>query len=182
MNPRQRRLQADFQKIMTGFAGHPHVAVEGVGPQPPERYRIIYNVPGLRLGTDNRVQRVTQHLVEIQLPAGYPREKPYCTVADPVFHPNFGAHICIADHWSPSQSLLDVIVQIGDMLQYKTFNTRSPLNAVAARWAVEHVDELPLAALDLFPLEPEIQLHGATNTTPAPLAAPAITSPGGQLS
>ena len=168
MNPRHRRLQADYQRIMTGFAGHPYVTVEPVGPMPPERYRVIYGVPGLRLDAANQVQRVSQHVVDIHLPVGYPREKPYCTVAEPVFHPNFGAHICIADFWSASQSLLDVIVQIGDMLQYKLFNTRSPLNAVAARWVVEHVNELPLASLDLFPLEPEITLHAVSASAAAP--------------
>lgn len=169
MNPRHRRLESDYQRIMTGFAGHPHVSVEPVGLLPPERYRIIYRVPGLRLDVDNRIQRVSQHVVDVALPAGYPREKPYCTVSESVFHPNFGAHICIADFWSPSQSLLDVIVQIGDMLQYKLFNTRSPLNAVAARWVVENVDQLPLASLDLFPLEPEITLHGnLASATPNP--------------
>lgn len=165
MNPHQRRLQADYDRMIPGFAGHPFITVEAIGPLPPEGYRVLYRVPGLRLDAENRLHRVSHHVIHIQLPAGYPREKPYCTSADQVFHPNFGAYVCIADFWSPSQSLLDIVVQIGDMLQYKLFNTRSPLNAVAARWVTEHVNELPLASLDLLPQEPEIKLRATATAS-----------------
>jgi hypothetical protein len=161
MNPRLRRLAADQAKLAPFFAGHPAVAVEPAGPAPPDRYRVVYDVPSLRLDADNRVVRAQPHVVTITLPPGYPREKPYCVVDQPVFHPNFGNYICIADFWSPSQSLPDVVVQIGDMLQYKLYNTRSPLNAVAARWAVEHVGSLPIGQVELLPPEPEIRLAPA---------------------
>jgi ubiquitin-protein ligase len=155
-----RRLQADHDDIVLGFEGHPHVAVSGIGPPPPDRYQVLYRVPAVVTTPDNRLELRHQHLVTIQLPAGYPREKPYCTCDSPVFHPNFGNYVCIADFWNPSQSVIDVIVQIGDMLQYKLFNTRSPLNAVAAKWAVEHLDRLPVGSLELFPIEPEVRLLG----------------------
>ena len=162
-SPRFRRLDADYHKVVSAFAGHPFVRVEPIGLAPPDRYRAIYDVPGLRLGADGIIDRVGQHVVEIFLPANYPREKPYCTSIGEVFHPNFGAYVCIADYWSAGQSLVDVIVQIGDMLQYKLFNTRSPLNAVAANWATENVAMLPLGNLELLPLEPEIRLGQATD-------------------
>jgi ubiquitin-protein ligase len=159
MNPRQRRLEGDYQRLTVAFAGHPHVRVEPIGPVPPERYRVVYSVAGLRLAADNQLVRVGQHVVTIQLPASYPREQPYCTTEEQVFHPNFGNHICIADYWSPSQTLVDVIVQIGEMLQFRLYNTRSPLNAVAARWASENLDRLPIGSLELLPVEPEIRLR-----------------------
>lgn len=158
MTPRQRRLQADHQRIAAAFTGHTHVQVQPVGPAPPERYRVLYNVPGLRMGADKRLVRVHQHVVDLYLPAGYPREKPYATTQAPVFHPNFGAHICIADFWSPSQSLVDVIVQIADMLQYRLYNVRSPLNAVAAKWTTENLHQLPVGNVDTVPAEPTITL------------------------
>lgn len=162
-SPRLRRLTSDYHRLMTGFAGSDVVRIEPLGPPPAERYRVMYAVPGLRLTPDNRVVRTYQHVIQIQLPAGYPREKPYCISEGPVFHPNFGSYICIADFWSASQSLSDVIVQIGDMLQYRLFNTRSPLNAVAAKWAVENQHQLPVGNADLFPREPEVRLASVTS-------------------
>jgi ubiquitin-protein ligase len=158
LNPRMRRLEADYQRLIVAFSGHPHLRLEPVGPVPPERYRIVYNVPGIRVGPENKLVKADQHVVHLQLPAGYPREQPYCTTEEQIFHPNFGNHICIADYWSPSQSLVDVVVQIGEMLQYRLYNTRSPLNAVAARWASEHLNVLPIGRLELLPRVPEIKL------------------------
>lgn len=162
-SPRLRRLRADHAAVLTAFAGHRHVLVEPVGAAPPDRYRVIYNVPGLVTDDANQLHVVQQHVVDINLGGGYPREKPYCTSIGRVFHPNFGAHICVADYWTPAQSIVDLIVQIGDMIQYKTYNTRSPLNAVAARWAVENLNRLPIGTLDVYPIEPEIVLNAAPN-------------------
>jgi|SRR5665648_79962 len=158
MTPRQRRLEADHRQLVASFAGHPYIQVQALGPVPPERYRVVYNIPGLRLDEARRVTRVYQHIVDLYLPSGYPREKPYATTAAPVFHPNFGAHICIADFWSPSQSLVDVVLQIADMLQYRVYNVRSPLNAVAAKWATENVHQFPIANIDTMPIDPAVTL------------------------
>lgn len=144
--------------MSSAFAGHPHVEVTAVGPAPPERYHIVYRVPGLHRTGDNRLIKADTHAVEIQLPGGYPRDKPYCTTRAPIFHPNFGSHICIADFWSPSQSLVDIVVQIGQMIQYQSYNTSSPLNALAARWAAEHVNRLPVGDHGLTSAAPEIRL------------------------
>jgi hypothetical protein len=104
--------------------------------------------------------------------SGYPREKPYCTTAAPIFHPNFGAYVCIADLWTPDRSLVDVVVQIGDMIQFKLFNTGSPLDAVAARWAAENLDLVPVGTADLYPIEADVALAARTelpvNGTPPP--------------
>lgn len=159
-SPRLRRLAADHEAVLRAFSGHRHVRVNPMSASPPDRYRVVYDVPGLVLDESNALHLVYQHVVDIQLGATYPRDKPYCTTPARVFHPNFGAHICVADYWSPSQSIVDLIVQIGDMIQYRTYNTRSPLNAVAARWAVENIDRLPLGDLDLYPVEPEVAIGG----------------------
>ena len=164
LTPRQRRLQADYESLVRSFSGHPNIRVEPIGPAPASRYRIIYNVPGLRLTADRSFQTTNQHVVNMQLPGQYPREKPYCTTEAQIFHPNFGNYICIADFWGPSQSLVDVVVQIGDMLQYKLFNTRSPLNARAALWARQNIDSLPIGSIELLPLEPEVRLRTARTT------------------
>jgi hypothetical protein len=63
----------------------------------------------------------------------------------PVFHPNFDdATVCIGDFWAASEGLDDLVIRIGRMIAYQEYNTRSPLNGLAAKWAAEHVSELPI--------------------------------------
>ncbi|CAN5816393.1 hypothetical protein BH23ACT8_BH23ACT8_24870 [soil metagenome] len=173
MTPRLRRLQSDYERLTMGLAGHPRITLQPIGPTPPERYRFVYRVRGMHQQADGGLRFADQHAVEIALVGGYPREKPYCTSLSPVFHPNFGNYVCIADFWSPGQTLLDVVIQIGDMLQYKLYNTSSPLNAVAARWAVENIAMLPLDRAELLPLDPEVRL-GAVRTPPAAALLPPL--------
>lgn len=149
MNPRLRRLESDYRELRSRYDGDPHITITPLGPFPPERYQLIYRVPSLRLDQSNAVQRTDQTIVTLTLPAGYPREKPHAETLDPIFHPNFGAYVCIADFWAPGQSLGDIVASIGDMLQYRKYNIRSPLNAVAAEWANAHAATLPLATIDL---------------------------------
>lgn len=169
-SPRHRRLASDQQQLFTAFSAHPYIRVEPLGPTPAEKYRVIYTVPGLHMTPTNELVTIHQHIVELNLVSGYPREKPYCTSLSPVFHPNFANHICVADYWSPGQALVDVVIQIGDMLQYKTYNTQSPLSAVAARWAAENVNRLPIGNLNLYPQEPEIHFGDSRPVAAAPEA------------
>lgn len=177
MNPRLRRLLADAERMGTEFAGHPHIAIEPLGWDPPEEYRVIYRVPGVSLadGAD-QPQVVGEHRIRIKLTASYPREKPYFTTETNVFHPNFGQHagdeICVGDDWTPAQPLSDLIIKIGEMLQYRQYNVRSPLNAVAGRWAAENEALFPLGDINLYQAEPEISL--GIEDTPAPAPAPRI--------
>ena len=68
----------------------------------------------------------------------------------PVFHPNIDPQkICIGDHWSAGQSLAQLIVRIGEMLAFQSYNLKSPLNAKAAEWAEKNLSLLPLEKADL---------------------------------
>ena len=158
-SPRQRRLASDQTSIIVAFAGHPYITVTPVGPSPASQYQVVYRVPALRKTPANELQEIRLTVVLITLPVGYPREKPYCTTQEQIFHPNFGNYICIADFWSPSNTLVDVIIEIGQMLQYQLYNTRSPLNALAARWVSDNSSRIPIGACELIPTEPEIRLE-----------------------
>jgi len=76
----------------------------------------------------------------------------------PIWHPNIGDYICIADHWAAGETLADIIVHIGDMIQYKIYNTASPVNSAAAEWAARHWRRLPVGNIDLMQPEPDISL------------------------
>lgn len=149
MNPRLRRLEADYRELMTRFAGDPNITITPIGPMPPEKYQLIYRVQSLRLDQMNNPVRSDLTVVTMTLPADYPRGKPYAETLDRVFHPNFGDYVCIADFWAPGQTLGDIVASIADMLQFRKYNIRSPLNAVAAEWANAHAATLPIGQVEL---------------------------------
>jgi ubiquitin-protein ligase len=167
MNPRLRRLAADSDAIRTEFAGHPEISVVALGVEPAEIYRVQYRLRGASLDASGNPVIASEHTVVIQLPAAYPREKPIAMTESLVFHPNFGARagdeICIGDYWTPTRTLADIIVAIGEMLQYQRYNTKSPLNAVAARWTAENEAIFPLGTVQLYQSEPTI-IIGAGGT------------------
>ena len=156
MSVRLRRLQSDYEQIQARLHASKFITVRNVTGDPPERYEIEYRVRSLVLQNDGQIVESAPHVAEIILTRAYPHRAPHCKMLTPIFHPNIdpGA-ICIGDHWAASESLSDLIVRIGQMIAYQTYNTKSPLNGEAARWADEHKDLLPVDPTDLIPAEME---------------------------
>lgn len=167
VSPRLRRLMADYQLIRNEFTGHPTISVQPGGGYPPERYAVTYRVRGVQaIDEHERPILSNHHVADIYLHQGYPREKPKCTLRTPIYHPNFGSYICIADHWAPGETLVDVIVHIGRMIQYQTFNPDSPLNGLAAQWARRHRYLFPVGDEPLY--QPEVDISLAGGLIPSP--------------
>ncbi len=160
--PRLRRLYADWQAVREQFTGHPHIKVRPVRGNPPEEYEVTYYVPGVAL--DPRTNRPVirrEHRVRIYLHRDYPREKPKVVMETPIFHPNIGSYVCIDDYWAAGESLVDIIIHIGQMIQYQNYNPRSALNPVAARWAIQNQHLFPVGNIDLYQPEIDIELSPA---------------------
>jgi len=149
---RLRRIQADYEEIKEGLRNHPAISVRGVSGSPPDRYQIEFKVRSLHETAEGDVTERIEHLAEIYLTLGYPRQAPQCRMLTPVFHPNIAPHaICIGDHWAAGESLLNLIVRIGEMLAYQSYNTKSPLNGAAARWVDENTGLVPTDPRDFSP-------------------------------
>ncbi len=158
-SPRLRRLAADYEAIRSEYSGHPHVTVHPLGPLPPEAYRVEFALRGLVL-QGAQPTPADRHAVEIRLPLGYPREPPLVVPLTPIFHPNVAPdHYCVADYWSAGEPLVDVIAKIGDMIQWKIYNVRSPLDATAAYWAEQNKHLFPVGNVDLHRGEVQIALR-----------------------
>jgi ubiquitin-protein ligase len=143
----RNRLESDYADLKSNFANDPEIDIQGIGPAPYNKYMIVYKVPSLRLTSQNVPRIVTQTVVEISLPSVYPKVAPVArTIAgDVVFHPNFNANkICLTDDWSPAIKLVDLVLEISDLLQWRKFNVHDPLNAEAVVWSESHMNELPL--------------------------------------
>lgn len=144
-SPRTRRLQIDHELLTRRFRDWPTIQITATAGMPPELYRISYALKGLYVTPAGEILDREHHELEINLSLDYPRRAPQCRMLTPVFHPNFDdATVCIGDFWAASEGLDDLIIRIGRMIAYQEYNTRSPLNGLAAKWAAEHQSALPI--------------------------------------
>lgn len=152
MNPRQKRLEADYRELKATYAKDSNIEIIALGPSPADKYRIVFKVPAFHYDQNGNPVEVESTVVDIDLPIGYPKVAPVArTIAgDTVFHPNFNeGKICLMDNWFPTTQITDLVREISDMLQWKKYNIRSPLNAVAAEWSQKNQDKIPLGKIEV---------------------------------
>ena len=168
-SPRTRRLKLDHETLTKRVAGSPVISITGAAGLPPEMYRFQYNLKGIYVTPAGEILERNTHVLEVHLSLEYPRRAPQCRMLTPVFHPNFDdASVCIGDFWAASEGLDDLVIRIGRMIAYQEYNTRSPLNGLAAKWAAEHLNLLPI---DNTVVAPPLEVAVPDGTVP-PLPAP----------
>ena len=175
LSPRVRRLKLDYELLVSRFADWPLVKITGTAGLPPEMYQFTYFIRGLYVAGNGDIVERSEHVMEVNLSLGYPRRPPHCRMLTPVFHPNFdAASICIGDFWAASEGLDDLIVRVGRMIAYQEYNTKSPLNGLAAKWAAQNPALLPVDAREIAP--PSLVAKSAENSEPvaAETAPPAV--------
>lgn len=183
LSPRIRRLKLDHDSLLKRFSGWPLIRIVGTAGMPPELYRFQYQVRGLYVAPDGAILERNDHLLEVNLSLGYPRRAPQCRMLTPVFHPNFDdSSVCIGDFWAASESLDDLIIRIGRMISYQEYNTKSPLNGLAAKWAAQNPSLLPVDPRPIAPPldKPVEEPSLSTPALPQAAAASLTTRPSSQ--
>jgi len=151
-SPRIRRLLLDEQMLDRLLKDWPLIQITGKAGMPPEIYRFTYNIRGLYVSPSGEILERDTHSLEVNLTLGYPRRAPQCRMLTPVFHPNFDdSMVCIGDFWAASEGLDDLIIRIGRMISYQEYNTKSPLNGLAAKWAAQNPHLLPIDPRSVAP-------------------------------
>lgn len=169
-SPRVRRLALDYEALLRRFADWPVIRLVAQHGHPPEHYRFSLHVKGLAVAPGGDIVERDEHLVEVNLSLGYPRRAPQCKILTPIFHPNFDhTTVCIGDFWAASEGLDDLLIRIGRMIAYQEYNVKSPLNGLAARWAAEHANLLPIDSREIAPPH---QDQPATASRPSSVAPP----------
>jgi ubiquitin-protein ligase/DNA-directed RNA polymerase subunit RPC12/RpoP len=172
-SPRVRRLQNDYERVSTRFDGWPIIFIDFKKGVPPDMYRIGYKLKGLHTSPDGRILERNEHVLEIRLGLEYPRRAPQLRMLTPVFHPNFDqTEVCAQDIYAASEGLDDLVIRIGRMIAYQDYNTKSPLNGIAAKWADENRHRLPVDDSEIAPPAPETK----SSFAPPPIA-PQVTPP-----
>lgn len=149
---RMRRLVAEARQVTETFAASQVITVTPEPGPAPEKYAVLYRLKGLeKTGPSPSVRE--EHRIEIELGADYPRMKPQCRILTPIFHPNFDATtICVGDHWTAGERLVDLIIRIGEMIAFQDYNIKSPLNGEAAMWTDLNRKSLPIDPRPVAPL------------------------------
>jgi len=81
--------------------------------------------------------------------------------------------VCTGDFWAASERLADLIVRLGRMIAYQEYNTKSPLNGLAAKWAAQNIYLLPIDARMVSPPPRRNESPKFPSAVP-PAAAPII--------
>jgi ubiquitin-protein ligase len=174
ISPRVRRLKLDHELLSQRFSNWPLIRISGTAGMPPEMYRLTYSLRGLYVANTGDILERNEHVMEVNLSLGYPRRPPHCRMLTPIFHPNFdAASVCIGDFWAASEGLDDLIVRVGRMIAYQEFNSKSPLNGLAAKWAAQHPQLLPIDPREVAPPSPV----GAIQVVPLASAPPSDKMP-----
>ncbi len=182
LSPRIRRLKFDYDLLLKRFAGWPLVRMVGTAGMPPEVYRFQYLINGLYVVPGGAIQERGEHLLEVNLSLGYPRRAPQCRMLTPVFHPNFDdSSVCIGDFWAASEGLDDLIIRIGRMISYQEYNTKSPLNGLAAKWAAQNSHLLPVDSRPIAPplddVAAKVSVAAVVTAQPAALPSQPLIAP-----
>src|SRR6266516_1528553 len=168
-SPRIRRLILDEETLQGLLQNWPLIQITGKAGIPPEIYRFTYNLRGLYVSGSGEILERDSHVLEVNLTLGYPRRAPPCRMLTPVFHPNFDdSVVCIGDFWAASEGLDQLIIRIGRMISYQEYNTKSPLNGLAAKWAQQHARFFPVDPRDIAP--PLEKAAAPAEAVSAPLA------------
>jgi len=163
LSPRVRRLKLDYELLSNRFRDWPLIQISGTAGMPPEVYRFTYHIRGLCVAANGDIVERHEHVMEVNLSLGYPRRPPHCRMLTPIFHPNFDASsVCIGDFWAASEGLDDLIVRVGRMVAYQEYNTKSPLNGLAAKWAAQHPELLPVDPREVAPPSVDVPARVAT--------------------
>jgi ubiquitin-protein ligase len=145
---RRRRLMAEHAALEDVARRSGLIAIESHG-DPPERYTVRYACAGLVRDDATSEPRVTSdHAMEIYLHRGYPSRPPQIVWQTDIFHPNIlscrrNGTVCLGA-WFPGQRLADLVIRIGEMVQYKDYNTKDALDIEAALWAERNADRFPI--------------------------------------
>lgn len=143
MSVREDRLWSEF-KAMQKFRSQVINWEKGVNYDPPDVYRITYNLKSLiGFNSDGSPRYHTGFTVEVRFPPDYPRGKPDVRfVSDPrPYHPNIwhnDRRFCFdgnqqlygESHWKPGigVSLDSLCEMIGKVIAFQEVNLKSPAN------------------------------------------------------
>jgi ubiquitin-protein ligase len=150
-NIRETRLKTDFTRITELVNSSDFIHIARTEGNPPDKYLIRYTCRGVeKLNPNGSPLLRDVHEVSIYLHAEYPLKQPQLKWLTPIFHPNIhstGA-VCIGAWW-PAKTLDELLLTLGEMVQYKNLDPKDPMNSKAAAWALRNKQLFPIDGRNL---------------------------------
>ena len=148
---RETRLRNDHRRIRDLVNRSEFIHLMLAEGNPPEKYWIRFTCKGVESVTSSGKPHYRDvHDVSIYLHAEYPLKQPQLKWKTPIFHPNIhvtGA-VCIGAWWA-AKTLDELLMTLGEMIQYKNYDPRDPMNSKAAAWALRNKRLFPVDRRDL---------------------------------
>jgi len=144
-NIREARLKNEYERVKALVERSDLIHLVSADGNPPDRYLIRFTCRGVEGVRDNRPDFRENHEVSIYLHAEYPLKQPQLKWLTPIFHPNIhvtGA-VCIGAWW-PAKTLDELLLTLGEMIQYKNYDPKDPMNSKAALWAQRNGNLFPV--------------------------------------
>jgi len=158
---RAERLQAEYDRVVALHRGGGLFAIETAVGQPPDRYVFRFSCRGIAEISEGRPVYSDAHLVAMALTETFPTTSPLMEWLTPIFHPNIsadGSGVCIGS-WYPAKTLDQLVLMLGEMIQYRNYASHDPLNLEASLWA--------MANKSLFPIDRRLLLDPHRRTPPS---------------
>jgi ubiquitin-protein ligase len=143
---RETRLRNDYKHVRDLVNRSEFIHILATDGEPPEKYLIRFTCKGVeRINSAGMPKFREVHEVSVYLHAEYPLKQPQLKWQTPIFHPNIhvtGA-VCIGAWW-PAKTLDELMLTLAEMVQYKNFDPKDPMNSKAAAWALRHKNLFPI--------------------------------------
>lgn len=160
-DPKLRRLEADYHTMLDLQSRSDIIKFKIGDSVPTNMYIVTYECRGVMLNPDTQQPCITiNHEAVIYLHSDYPSQKPQLKWMTPIFHPNINGlngSVCI-QYWTPSMTIADLVIMLGNMVRYANYDIHSPLDTKAARWAKENEHRFPVDSRELCTSEVKIGL------------------------
>ena len=143
---RETRLRNDHKRIRDLVNRSELIHILHAEGNPPEKYHIQFTCRGIgKLGAAGKPVFRDKHEVSIYLHAEYPLKQPQLKWLTPIFHPNIHSSgaVCIGAWW-PAKTLDELLLTLGEMVQYKNLGPKDPMNSKAAAWALRNKRKFPI--------------------------------------
>jgi ubiquitin-protein ligase len=148
---RETRLRNDYKRVQDLVNRSEFIHVVATEGNPPEKYVIRFTCKGVeKVPPSGRPVYRDSHDMSMYLHAEYPLKQPQLKWLTPMFHPNIhvtGA-VCIGAWW-PAKWLDELLLSIGEMIQYKNYDPKDPMNSRAATWALRNKHLFPVDSREL---------------------------------
>lgn len=150
-NIRETRLRNDYNRVRDLVNRSEFIHIVTTDGDPVEKYLIRFTCNGVeKISSGGKPVLRDSHEVTVYLHAEYPLKQPQLKWQTPIFHPNIhvtGA-VCIGAWW-PAKTLDELLLTLGEMVQYKNFDPKDPMNSKAAAWSLRHKQLFPIDSRDL---------------------------------